>query len=275
VKTVLVLGSAGQIGAGLAKKLTFLGYRVVEFDLALQESQDLRIRSPKLDSLIFNSDFVFFLAFDVGGSRYLDSYQNSFEFIQNNMEIMVNTFLSLKRTNANFIFTSSQMADMNYSNYGLLKLIGEKYTQTLKNGRYVRFWNVYGLESAEEKFHVISDFIKMAKTKKVIEMRTNGEESRDFLHVDDCCDALIYVMENFDSIDSKFPLHIASFRYTKIIEIANIVAKKLQSKVLTGTKIDNVQLNAMNNPNPAILKFWQPKIDLEKGIESIIASMDN
>ena len=44
-----------------------------------------------------NSDFIFFLAFDVGGSRYLKKYQNTFDFISNNMRIMENTFSILKK----------------------------------------------------------------------------------------------------------------------------------------------------------------------------------
>ena len=274
MKNVLVLGSDGQIGSGLVKSLELSGYSVTGYDIFSNISQDLRLSTAHLDSEITKTDFVFFLAFDVGGSKYLNTYQNSFEFIQNNVEIMANTFKSLKKNNSRFIFASSQMAEMIYSNYGLLKLLGEKYTNSIDNGKFVRFWNVYGIEKVEEKFHVITDFISMARRKKLIQMRTDGKESRDFLHINDCSSALIYIMENFDAINKDLPLHIASFKYTKILEVAKIIAERFDAKIVKGTKQDNVQLDAMMNPDPAILELWQPKIDLEQGIDSIIKSMD-
>jgi nucleoside-diphosphate-sugar epimerase len=51
---------------------------------------------------------------------------------------------------------------------------------------------VYGKEHDEEKSHVITDFIKMAKQDGVIKMRTDGTESRQFLYADDACEALLH-----------------------------------------------------------------------------------
>jgi len=45
------------------------------------------------------------------------------------------------------------MSNMSYSPYGVLKRVGELYTQTL-NGLTVKFWNVYGVENDREKSHV-------------------------------------------------------------------------------------------------------------------------
>ena len=56
------------------------------------------------------------------------------------------------------------MSNMTYSNYGLLKLVGERVTQSL-NSNYVKFWNVYGIEKDLKKAHVITDFVKMAVKK--------------------------------------------------------------------------------------------------------------
>ena len=70
----LVLGSDGQIGAELCKFLKKQGHEVTGFDNAKNPSQDLRIPNI-VDELVQQSDFVMFLAFDVGGSRYLKKYQ--------------------------------------------------------------------------------------------------------------------------------------------------------------------------------------------------------
>ena len=69
----LVLGSSGQVGLELCKFLKKEGHEVVEFDIVADESQDLRIPNV-LDEIIRDVDFVMFLAFDVGGSRYLKKY---------------------------------------------------------------------------------------------------------------------------------------------------------------------------------------------------------
>ena len=86
---------------------------------------------------------------------------------------MDNTFSLLKKFNKKFIFSSSQMSNMDFSNYGILKNIGEKYT-TLSNGIIIKFWNVYGIEKNLSKSHVITDFIVKAKTTGNIKMLTNG-----------------------------------------------------------------------------------------------------
>ena len=75
--------------------------------------------------------FVFFLAFDVGGSRYLKKYQHTFDFINNNTHLMAQAFDALNKYNKPFVFASSQMSNMSYSPYGVLKRVGELYTKSL------------------------------------------------------------------------------------------------------------------------------------------------
>ena len=118
---------------------------------------------------------MFFLAFDVGGSRYLKKYQHTFDFINNNARLMVNVFDLLKKYRKKFVFASSQMSNMSHSPYGVMKRVGEMYTQNL-NGRIVKFWNVYGIEKDLEKSHVITDFIRKGFEEGKFEMMTDGTE---------------------------------------------------------------------------------------------------
>jgi len=255
---VLVLGSAGQIGQPLTKYLKQQNHEVIEFDIYTKISEDLRIPNI-LDNLLTDIDFVFFLAFDVGGSLYLKTYQDSYDFISNNIKIMNNTFDSLKKHNTPFIFTSSQMSNMSYSSYGILKHIGEKYTHCL-NGKVVKFWNVYGYEHDLNKSHVITDFILSAKKDKIINMRTNGKEARQFLYSDDCSECLTILMEKFEELDEN-EYDITNFEWTSILTIANIVAKNFPGCVVNpGDKADELQKNALREPSNTILKFWKPKL---------------
>ena len=105
---VAVLGSSGQIGAYLTEHLSKKGHLVREFDIANNTYEDMtHIPNTFLRNVIMDSDFVFFLAFDVGGSRYLKKYQHTYDFINNNTRIMANTFDLLKTYNKNFVFALS------------------------------------------------------------------------------------------------------------------------------------------------------------------------
>jgi nucleoside-diphosphate-sugar epimerase len=266
---ILVLGSAGQIGKSTVDFLKQKNHDVIEWDIVTDESHDLRKYNEKLKEEIINSDFIYYFASDVGGAKYLENKQNSFDFIYNNMMIMCNTFTLLSECKKPFIFTSSQMAELYHSTYGLLKLLGEKMTNDI-GGLVVRLWNVYGIENDEEKSHVITDFVKMAKNNGIITMRTDGEESRQLLYAEDCAECMLNLTERYDILDKSKNYHITSFEWIKIKEVADIISELTGCSVEIGKNKDKTQMNAMNPPDTYILNFWQPKTKLKDGIKSII-----
>lgn len=280
MKNVLILGSSGQIGGHLTTYLRDKGYEVTEFDIVRNEKEDLTIHGNyQLEKAVFLSDFVFFLAFDVGGSRYLKKYQHTFNFIHNNSRIMVNVFDLLDKYKKQFVFASSQMSNMSYSPYGSLKNLGELYTKAL-NGLIVKFWNVYGVEKDHNKAHVITDFIVKGFETGIIDMLTDGTEEREFLYAEDCCEALEMVMTNYHKFTYDDNLHITSFRSTKIIDIAHIIAGQFnligkEVNVQPSNEKDTVQLDKRNNPDTFIMKYWQPKTSIESGIAKIFNEVKN
>ena len=220
---ILNLGSSGQIGAYLTEYLREKGHEVTEYDKNLGPQYNLcAIPSTWLEHCIKESDFVFFLAFDVGGSRYLKKYQHTFGFIDNNTRMMANVFGLIEKYGKPFVFASSQMSNMSYSPYGVMKRVGELYTKSL-GGKIVHFWNVYGIENDLEKAHVITDFIKKGFETGDISMLTDGTEQREFLYAEDCCEALEAVMNNYNEFSSDDNLHITSFKQTSILEIGEII----------------------------------------------------
>jgi nucleoside-diphosphate-sugar epimerase len=267
----LVLGSAGQIGAELCKYLKKEGHEVLTFDVEDNNMQDLRIKGM-VDSFVSQSDFVMFLAFDVGGSRYLKKYQHTYEFVDNNARLMVNTFDALKSYRKPFIFASSQMSNMSYSPYGVAKALGEAYTRAL-GGITVKFWNVYGPEHDLEKSHVITDFILKAKDYGHITMMTDGTEERQFLHAEDCSNALMILSQKYREINRDEELHITNFEWNTILEVADIIKEIIPCKITPSNDVDTVQLNKRNEPDPYILNFWKPKISLREGINKIIKNI--
>jgi len=276
---ITVLGSGGQIGSYLTEYLRGKGHKVHEFDIINGEHQDLTtIPNPELYRVIMDCDFVFFLAFDVGGSRYLKKYQHTFDFINNNARLMVNVFGLLQKYNKRFVFASSQMSNMSYSPYGVMKRVGELYTTALK-GLTVKFWNVYGIENDHEKSHVITDFIRKGFEEGEFEMMTDGTEERQFLYAEDCCEALETIMENFTDFKPEDPLHITSFRSTSIKEVAQIIQgcfnriDKMNVRIIPGLAKDSVQMDKRNEADTYITSWWLPKTGIEAGINKVFDEM--
>jgi nucleoside-diphosphate-sugar epimerase len=270
----LVLGSAGQIGHPLCNFIKAQGDEVITFDLVTSEKEDLRVHNNSLlEESISKADFIYFLAFDVGGSRYLEQNQDKSWFIMNNMQLMMNTFKCIKEHSKPFLFASSQMADMKHSTYGGLKFIGERMTSSL-GGTITRFWNVYGPERDLQKAHVITDFALSAKREGKIEMLTNGEETRQFLHAEDCSRALYMISKDSKKFAGQ-SLDVTNFEWTSIKEIAHIVSSICGDvPVIPGVKEDTVQKLVDVPPSEAILQYWKPNLTLREGIRDVISSIE-
>ena len=275
---VTILGSSGQIGAYLTEYLRKKGHEVIEFDKNSNEKHDMTvIPNVKLHGAIHQSDFVFFLAFDVGGSHYLKKYQHTFKFLDNNARMMVNAFEYIQKYNKPFVFASSQMSNMSYSPYGVMKRVGELYTKSL-GGLIVKFWNVYGIETDMEKAHVITDFIAKGFETGKIDMMTDGTEQREFLYAEDCCEALETVMQEYNSFTSDDELHITSGVSTSILEIARTIqlyfgGEEKEVEIVPASSKDEVQKDARNIPDLYIRKWWEPKTSITEGIGKVFEEM--
>ena len=275
---VTILGSSGQIGAYLTEYLRKKGHEVIEFDKNSNEKHDMTvIPNVKLHGAIHQSDFVFFLAFDVGGSHYLKKYQHTFKFLDNNARMMVNAFEYIQKYNKPFVFASSQMSNMSYSPYGVMKRVGELYTKSL-GGLIVKFWNVYGIETDMEKAHVITDFIAKGFETGTIDMMTDGTEQREFLYAEDCCEALETVMDKYSDFTSDDELHITSGVSTSILEIARQIqlyfgGEEKEVEIIPAASKDEVQKDARNIPDPYIRKWWEPKTSITHGIGKVFTEM--
>ena len=271
---VTILGSGGQIGSYLSEYLSKKSHIVREFDILNGEHQDMtHIPNTYLRNAIMESDFVYFLAFDVGGSHYLKKYQHTYKFINNNTRMMANAFDHLEFYKKPFVFASSQMSNMSYSPYGVMKRVGELYTKSL-DGSIVKFWNVFGIEKDMEKAHVITDFIVKGFETGVIDMMTDGTEEREFLYAEDCCEALETIMDCYDQFTCDDELHITTGISTSILEIAQIIQVLFRNigkevKVIPASSKDEVQKDARNISDPYIERWWQPKTDVVDGISKV------
>lgn len=101
-------------------------------------------------------------------------------------------------------------------------------------------------------------------------MLTDGKEKRQFLHADDCAEALTILSENYTQTAGN-EYHITNFEWTSIYTVACIVSSFFQDcKIIKGHLPDNLQNGYQFEPNDNILSFWQPKISLYEGIKKIV-----
>ena len=107
---VLVLGSEGIIGNALSKYLESMNHDVIRWDIKISHEHDMSnfTNTRKLKSVIDVADFVYFLAYDIGGAKYISNA--GMDFVNRNTMIMLNTFNLLE--NKKFIFASSTMYNL-------------------------------------------------------------------------------------------------------------------------------------------------------------------
>ena len=271
-RSMMVLGGAGQIGKPLVEYLKSQNIRVYDVDLVYGQEQDLRKDCLLVDYWMAQVEFVFFLAYDIGGSKFLKDKQGNLQFLMNNTQIMNNVFRLLDKHNKPFAFASSAMTEMPWSPYGNLKKLGEHFTEST-GGISTRFWNVYGPEHDELKSHVITDFIKKAKNTGVIDMLTDGTEVRQMLYAEDCSKALLALADNFEEAKEHKKFDVTNGVWSSIYEIAQIVAEHYGAEIIRPDTKDTVQLNSKIEPKlESINKFWNPNTatPLKEGIIKMI-----
>jgi nucleoside-diphosphate-sugar epimerase len=271
---VLVLGSHGCVGTAVTNYFREKGHEVLDWDIKMGDQYDLR-KPNNLDTILPDVDFCIFLAFDVGGSKY---NIHSLQYIENNTDILRNTFRSLEKYKVPFIHTSSMMSNMNNNPYAVLKRLGELYTDIV-GGVSVKLWNVYGSEPITEKSHVIPDFIQQAIQADAIRMRTSGCEQRLFLHSSDFAAALYIIFEKYRLFVGKGEIDISCRTWVTVKEVAMIVQDltnellQKQIDVVEGTYNDTFH-SKVNQPTDSYLDtVWSPNVSLKEGVRMVYLSM--
>lgn len=255
VKKNLVLGGAGLIGRALCSRLESEGQEVTSLDL--RTGFDLRKDSLEPYS---NFDFVWFLAWDVGGSKYLMNSYCQQDILLNNARICERVFDFLYGTKTGFLFTTSQLSGSDNA-YGITKMLGEYWTRQI-GGKLARLWNVYSWEPPGIRSHVIPDLVMMALNKKAIHLQTSGQERRQFIFDADCADALVQLR----NVDTSYA-DITAPPWVTIEGVANEIGRQLNVPISTGKTIGYDRIVNPDKP----LAGWHPNITLEEGISRVIS----
>lgn len=259
----LVLGSEGFIGKPFCNYLKQDGKEVVGIDIKHGWPEDLRFLKLNFRDI----ENVYFLAWDVGGAKYLYEEDTQLYQLNWNLKLLSNIMPQLQTARVPFLFVSSQLASKPDMAYGATKRLGEVWTNLI-GGTYVRLWNVYGiLEEASQRSHVVSDFVYSAVKTGRIEMLSAGYERRQFIHIDDVCRAFQKALE----IKLEGTYDVTNSRWVSIMDVARIIAKETGAEIISGKE-------SKNNFHPPVtfpLPHWTPIISLEFGLKDMIEKARN
>jgi UDP-glucose 4-epimerase len=246
----LVTGSKGFIGTNLVLFLKSIGHEVFELDFPTD------LTKPPID--IPNTSVVVHLAADTDVRK---SIENPTETFLNNCKMTSNILESTLRKGARFIFTSSLYAESSRSPYlasklaceSLCKSYGESYGLDYS---ILRLSNIYGPHSLS-KTSAIPRFIRSLLSKDYANVFGFGEQTRDFVYVDDVIDAICNCTGHLTSV--------LTGQFTSINSIIKML-RITKVKYLPQVKGEIFFPKAHSSP-----PYWECKTPLDVGLSKTLS----
>ena len=303
-KTVLVTGAGGFIGHHLVDYLVRKGLRVRGVDIKNPEyaptaAHDFRLLDLRVEKncaiATAGVDEVYHLAADMGGIGYITSSHAAISL--HNTLINVHMLKAAREASVKrFLYSSSACIYPQYlqtkpdvtplreddafpadpeEGYGLEKLYMEKLCQYFTEDwgfptRTVRFHNVYGplgtYSGGREKAPAaISRKVAEIADGGTIEIWGYGQQTRSFMHVDDCVEGIYRIMQS----DYDRPLNLGTDELVTIDELVDIVATAAGKTVIKRHDTSRPQgVRGRNSDNSRLRSVldWEPSIMLKDGI---------
>lgn len=248
-------------------------------------------------------DYVYNLACLMGGMGFIGNPAYSYDVMIGSTEIVTNILNSCVTHKVEKVFYSSSACVYNQQKqternnpglresdvypawpdliYGWQKLCAEKMHESamLSHGlniRIARFHNVYGPEGCYDNG---KEKAPAAMCRKAITAKDNGSgfksfliwgdgsQTRSFLFINDCIDAIRLLMES----DYTEPINIGSEELVTIGELARMAIELKGEKIYIDYDIDSkfIGVQGRNSNNDTIIKVlnWRPKYTLRQGLE--------
>lgn len=163
-------------------------------------------------------------------------------------------------------------APLPVSPYGASKLAGEAYCLAYHSAwglgtLALRFGNVYGPFSSD-KNSVVAKFFKDILTKGQITIEGDGQQTRDFVHVDDLCRALLKALE---SNVSGEVFQIATGVETSIRELAALACEVAGGPIRVSYeegRRGDVRKNYSVIAKAHEMLKWSPEVELATGLRT-------
>jgi len=298
-KRVFVAGHRGMVGSAIVRRLesescTVLTAGRAELDLTSQAAVAEWFGREKPDA-------VFLAAAKVGG--ILANRDQPAEFLYENLMIEANVIHAAHQACVEkLLFLGSsciypKFADQPITEdalltgpleptnewYAVAKIAGIKLCQAYRQQHGDDFisampTNLYGPGDNYDlkTSHVLPALIRKAHEAKTagapsMELWGTGSPLREFMHVDDCADALVFLMQHYSGDEH---VNVGTGSDLSILDLAKLVCKAVgyDGEIrLDPSKPDGTPRKLMSSEKLQALG-WQTKIGLEDGIRSVYAA---
>lgn len=306
MKTYLVTGAAGFIGAAVAKALIQLGHQVVTVDnlstgFKSHIPQDVEfIEGDCQDAKViaalraYNFEAIYHIA---GQSSGEISFENPVYDLQTNGQSTLQ-LLDLARAIGckKFIYASTMSVYGDTENlpveetlrpnpksfYGVGKLASEHYLK-IYNKEFgiataaLRLFNVYGpgQNLTNMKQGMVSIFFAQALQNKQIHVKGSAERFRDFIYIDDVVKAFLKTETVLDK--GQYHLfNVCSGVKTTVGELVDTITRQFDTKIPTKFEgsTPGDQFGIYGNPEKMhdIIEYWS-KVKFEDGISAFFESL--
>ncbi len=252
------------------------------------------IRNEKdIEKAIEDCDYVVNLAAQVGVISSVEDPLHDAEINVNGLIKLLNS--SLKHKIKKFVHASSaaplgeqemplheEKIPKPLSPYGASKLAGESYCSAFSvshnlNTIVLRFSNVYGPKSYD-KGSVIPIFLRKMLNSQPVTIYGNGEQTRDFIYVEDICQAIYLSLTK--ELPEKFNLfQIGTEKETSVNELFDILKEELeknnfsvQNPKYEKERPGEIYRNYSDISKARKLLGFEPKTSLEEGIKKVLSS---
>ena len=290
MQKVIVTGGAGFIGSHVVDTLIKQGIEVIILDnLSTGKKENINPKATFIECdltkdkpLFRDVDVVFHLA---ATPQVQYSMENPTD--NNNIDSLINILeLSKKNGVKKFIFSSSSSVygNPNYvpinenhptnplSPYALHKLVGEQYCK-LYSEVYdldtvcLRYFNAYGDRMPNKGAYrsVISIFKEQHSKKQPLNIVNDGEQRRDYVHVDDIVNANILCANSTKKLNGDI-FNVGTGKSYSVNEVADMFGGEKQY----GEKRIEPKNSIAENAKIVLDLNWEPKNKLETWISTYI-----
>lgn len=158
--------------------------------------------------------------------------------------------------------------------YGKSKVEAENYIMQRKNSISLRLATVFGMSERMRIDLLVNNFVYKALTDRSI-LIFEGHFKRNFIHIQDVTDAMIFCLDNFDKMkDNIFNVGLDSANVSKI-ELANLIKKFIPNFSIIESEIgkDPDKRDYVVSNKKIMNKGFIPQYDLEFGIKELIKGL--
>ncbi len=303
MSNVLITGGAGYIGTMLSTKLLSLGHKVTVVDLLKYDKGSLNhlyfnknfklicddVRKKNLmKKLVKKHDFIIPLAALVGAPLCekfkKDAVSTNLGTIKTLCEIVTkrNKVIYLTTNSGYGIGEKDKFCDENsplnpISLYGRTKCDGEDLVRDkIKNHVCFRLATVFGHSYRMRSDLLVNNFVNTAIKKKKLTL-FEPHFRRNFIHVRDVVNAIIFTMKNFNKLKNDvYNLGLSSANISKIMLAKKIKKQyqKLKIKIVTNRKDPDKRDYFVSNKKIE-KKGFKASISLDDGISELIQIFTN